>query len=480
MRKINYKSDFDFILRLTDCRGEDVGVPDFDWTARFYTAASADAFVASCREGVYSNCFDDNGQLHIVCDGHGLPSGTLLCEFTAELPNGIYPDGSERIVSPQAIGIELVRGKGDCSTEAEAELLLPMLKGDPFTFEDFTPEQLESLRGPKGDKGDPGEQGIQGVQGEKGDAGVQGPVGPQGIQGEDGASAYEQAVEGGYKGAEDEFMESLSEIDEMARHEPTDASLEAIEPNIVADALRKTEQALSPAEQAQVLRNLGNPELKVFIDQWNATVREWGGYNPHTGLFSLNGLDDITNEEAYEILADSVVYTSSCYGLYYNKGIRTRTLIPTIATYHTLFGGTCEYMFARCGTLEVVRLASGNANEIIPTSIKSMFYYCTRLREILGIIDLASCPSSTNFVFYGCTSLETVYLKNIKSDILFEVSPKLSLSSVRFLVENAANTNSIAITVHPTVYAKLTDEANEEWNSLLALAATKNIQFATV
>lgn len=27
-------------------------------------------------------------------------------------------------------------------------------KGDPFTYDDFTPEQLESLRGPKGDKGD--------------------------------------------------------------------------------------------------------------------------------------------------------------------------------------------------------------------------------------------------------------------------------------------------------------------------------------
>ena len=28
-------------------------------------------------------------------------------------------------------------------------------KGDPFTYEDFTPEQLEALKGPKGDKGDP-------------------------------------------------------------------------------------------------------------------------------------------------------------------------------------------------------------------------------------------------------------------------------------------------------------------------------------
>ncbi len=37
----------------------------------------------------------------------------------------------------------------------EAHAPLPMYKGDPFTYEDFTPEQLESLRGPIGPKGDP-------------------------------------------------------------------------------------------------------------------------------------------------------------------------------------------------------------------------------------------------------------------------------------------------------------------------------------
>ena len=38
-------------------------------------------------------------------------------------------------------------------------------KGDPFTYEDFTPEQLEALKGPKGD---PGEQGPQGEPGKDG------------------------------------------------------------------------------------------------------------------------------------------------------------------------------------------------------------------------------------------------------------------------------------------------------------------------
>ena len=47
-------------------------------------------------------------------------------------------------------------------------------KGEAFTFEDFTPEQLASLKGPKGDTGPQGPQGdtgAQGPQGEKGDRG---------------------------------------------------------------------------------------------------------------------------------------------------------------------------------------------------------------------------------------------------------------------------------------------------------------------
>ena len=39
-------------------------------------------------------------------------------------------------------------------------------KGDAFTYDDFTPEQLAALKGPKGDKGDTGPQGPQGPAGE--------------------------------------------------------------------------------------------------------------------------------------------------------------------------------------------------------------------------------------------------------------------------------------------------------------------------
>ena len=36
----------------------------------------------------------------------------------------------------------------------------PGLKGDPFRYEDFTPEQLQALKGPKGDKGEDGRDGA--------------------------------------------------------------------------------------------------------------------------------------------------------------------------------------------------------------------------------------------------------------------------------------------------------------------------------
>ncbi len=74
--------------------------------------------------------------------------------------------------------------------------------GRAFSYDDFTPEQLASLKGDKGDKGDPfafadftpeqlatlkGEPGEAGPQGPQGEAGPQGPQGIQGERGEQGA-----------------------------------------------------------------------------------------------------------------------------------------------------------------------------------------------------------------------------------------------------------------------------------------------------
>ena len=64
-------------------------------------------------------------------------------------------------------------------------------------------------QGPKGDQGETGPQGPQGEQGEEGPQGPQGEQGEQGPAGEDGKSAYEIAVENGFEGTEEEWLESL-------------------------------------------------------------------------------------------------------------------------------------------------------------------------------------------------------------------------------------------------------------------------------
>lgn len=62
--------------------------------------------------------------------------------------------------------------KGDTGPQGETGA-----KGDAFTYDDFTPEQLESLRGPKGDTGETGAQGEKGDKGDKGDTGAKGEPG---------------------------------------------------------------------------------------------------------------------------------------------------------------------------------------------------------------------------------------------------------------------------------------------------------------
>ena len=126
MMEINYKSDFDFILRLKDCQGKYIGWPKWDFTAKFHTTQKAIYFEAWKRGDETHNCYEDNGAIHIVANSHGLGKGRLNVEFTAELPDGIYPDGSRRVVSPVALDIELTTDAQCPIPDMEAEATIPI------------------------------------------------------------------------------------------------------------------------------------------------------------------------------------------------------------------------------------------------------------------------------------------------------------------------------------------------------------------
>lgn len=71
-------------------------------------------------------------------------------------------------------------------------------QGAPFTYADFTEEQLAALKGPQGEQGLQGEQGPKGERGPAGPQGPQGERGPVGAQGPQGADGASYTVKGLY------------------------------------------------------------------------------------------------------------------------------------------------------------------------------------------------------------------------------------------------------------------------------------------
>ena len=117
----------------------------------------------------------------------------LINNVERKLENGEFvgPQGPEGPVGPR--GPQGVQGVQGIQGE-------PGQKGDPFTYEDFTDEQLAGLVGPKGETG---EKGSKGDKGDKGDAftygdftaaqlerlkGPKGDTGPKGDKGDTGAT----------------------------------------------------------------------------------------------------------------------------------------------------------------------------------------------------------------------------------------------------------------------------------------------------
>lgn len=87
-------------------------------------------------------------------------------------------------VKQAEVDVSIPGPKGDPGPRGEpGPIGPPGPPGKPFTFSDFTQEQLESLRGPKGERGEPGPKGEplrfedltesqkQQLKGEKGDPG---------------------------------------------------------------------------------------------------------------------------------------------------------------------------------------------------------------------------------------------------------------------------------------------------------------------
>lgn len=191
-------------------------------------------------------------------------------------------------------------------------------------------------------------------------------------------------------------------------------------------------------------------------------------YNESTGFFELNGLTDLTAADTRKILKAGRMTNDTTNYFYINTRIRTN--LPARVVY-TIVDGIRTFL--GCNTVEVA-----DCGNIIPHH--EMFYGCTNLKQINLFAPMSFEPKKN--VYEGCVSLETIEMNRVYYvDTNFSDSPLLSLATFRQIVHltPADNAKAFTITVHPDVYAKLTDETNTEWHQVLLDAVEKQITFVT-
>ena len=218
---------------------------------------------------------------------------------------------------------------------------------------------------------------------------------------------------------------------------------------------------------------------KVIYDTTSGTLRDLyisagAVYNERTGFYELNGLTDITEEEMRAIynrwLIDIGTNSTASGWLTLNNGERTN--LPCI---------TRADIFAQLDNgisgskVEVLRICAASTDDYIRVcyvgkTVAEAHQSMPKLRKVIGVWQYNS-PNPTDFNFnYGqpfsnCPLLEEIRMKGINKSHTFAVSPNLSKESVQYMITNAnppsgAAVGSITITLHPTAYARLKDDAD--------------------
>lgn len=219
----------------------------------------------------------------------------------------------------------------------------------------------------------------------------------------------------------------------------------------------------------------------INTEQGNRALYVQAGakYNAQTGFYELNGLTDITEEQMRNIYVETQHATRQpdLTAIFANTySIRTNYPLKVIGGYKRV---DCHAAFAGNRNIEV---ASFMANSVFYASrVNYLFQNCKKLRTVLGILrcDLVPQEMAYENMFYNCFELVTVNLRGVKYDISFSNSPKISLDSLKFLINSSSNASAITVTVHADVYSKIQDETQADWHALIEAAQEKQITFAT-
>ena len=143
----NYKSDFVLRESFVDITGKAVPLPtDIDFTLRYWTQHGRE-YVASRQGGVYTNCTPEGGDLLVFFKAHNLCEGELHHELHLQLDNPAFEGGVQNVFYPADLHIHLWDKPSSTDKQGSA-LVADYTRGNAFTYDDFTPEQIEQLQRP--------------------------------------------------------------------------------------------------------------------------------------------------------------------------------------------------------------------------------------------------------------------------------------------------------------------------------------------
>ena len=122
-----------------------------------------------------------------------------------------------------------------------------------------------------------------------------------------------------------------------------------------------------------------------------------------------------------------------------------------------------------CPALEIIRIELGDKL----LRFNEAFNGCSSLRTIEGTLNVSLVAQISNGTFGGCTSLAEVRIKGLKTSINLADCQRLSLESIRYLVENAQTVTGQSIDLSRT----LLETHEEELGELGDTASDKGFTF---
>lgn len=190
-------------------------------------------------------------------------------------------------------------------------------------------------------------------------------------------------------------------------------------------------------------------------------------WNEKTGFYELNGLLDITEREMLTIYQQ----TGFIYNPPYNYFLNAQSSM-NLVSFRTNFQMVINtpQAFPYLVTAQNIEVYNPGLDIYEYKAADGYILYSSpKLRSINGVID---CVNAKNIhSTYNVPKLESIKLKNLKINFNLFSGASLSYESVMYIINNAANTIPIILTLHANATARLTPED-------IALASSKNITIA--